>query len=366
MNAVLPISILVIEDDDDVRQTLGDIVELNGYRLLTAPDGEAGLAIARRENPALIITDIAMPRMDGFALLAALRADTALRPLPVIIITAKVDRAATRLGMELGADDFITKPFTEDEVLHSIKTRLEKKDLLDELDAFAHTVAHDLRNPLASLGGRLELMEMMLGKADEATLRQHLNAATNAAFRLGTIIDELLLLSGVRRQPVVPGPLDMGAIVTEAVDRLENLLQKQSARIEQPATWPVAVGHAPWVVEVWTNYLSNAAKYSGPNPVISLGGELRPDGRSARFWVQDHGPGVDAATQAKLFVPFSRISTGRASGHGLGLSIVRRILDKLGGTVGVESEPGAGARFWFELPIATPVSALPSAKSTAP
>lgn len=356
MNPPRALSVLVIEDDENVRQTLADIVELNGYRALAAPDGEAGLAIARRENPALIITDIAMPRMDGFALLAALRADPVLRPMPVIVITAKVDRAATRRGMELGADDFITKPFTEEEVLHSIQARLEKKDLLDELDAFAHTVAHDLKNPLASLGGRLELLEMMLGKADEAALRQHLNAATNAAFRLSTIIDELLLLSGVRRQPVVPAPLDMGTLVADAVDRLESLLQKQSARIEQPAAWPAAVGHAPWVVEVWSNYLSNAAKYGGPNPVIRLGGELRPGGRSTRFWVQDHGPGLDTATQASLFVPFSRISTVRASGHGLGLSIVRRILDKLGGTAGVDSAPGAGARFWFELP-ASPASA---------
>lgn len=366
MNQARPIAILVIEDDADVRRTLADIVELNGYRPLVAADGAEGLAIARREHPTLIITDIAMPVMDGFQLLAALHADPALRTIPVIIITAKVDRAATRRGMELGADDFITKPFTEEEVLHSIQARLEKKDLLDELDAFAHTVAHDLKNPLATLGGRLELAGLMLGKTDEAAIRQHLAAATSAAFRLSTIIDELLVLSGVRRQAVVPQPLDMGTIATEAADRLESLLQQQGARLEKPAAWPAAVGHAPWVVEVWSNYLSNAAKYSGPQPVITLGGELRRDGRTARFWVQDRGPGLDAAAQAKLFVPFSRISTVRAGGHGLGLSIVRRILDKLGGAAGVESAPGAGARFWFELPTAATASSHPFANPPTP
>jgi two-component system sensor histidine kinase/response regulator len=245
-------------------------------------------------------------------------------------------------------------------VLHSIRTRLEKKELLDELDAFAHTVAHDLKNPLATLGGRLELAGMMLGKVDEDAIRQHLTAATNAAFRLSSIIDELLILAGVRRQPVVPLPLDMGAVAGEAMERLEKLLQENSARIERPAAWPPAVGHAPWIAEVWSNYLSNAAKYSGPKPVISLGGELKPDGRTSRFWVQDHGPGLDAAARAKLFVPFTRISTIRASGHGLGLSIVRRILDKLGGAAGVESEPGKGVRFWFELPAAAPAPANPA------
>jgi two-component system sensor histidine kinase/response regulator len=353
-------SVLIIEDDEAVRLTLADILELGGYRVLGEGDGARGLARARADRPSVIITDLAMPVMDGFQLLAALHADPVLRTTPVIIISAKMDRIANRHAMELGADDFITKPFTEEEVLHSIQARLEKKELLDELDAFAHTVAHDLKNPLATLGGRLELAEMQLGRADEATIRQHLTAAMNASFRLSAIIDELLVLAGVRRQPVAVQPLDMPALVAESTDRLENLLQQSSAQIELPASWPPAFGHGPWIVEVWTNYLSNAAKYSGPNPVISLGGELSPDGRTARFWVQDHGPGIDAATQDKLFVPFNLITTIRASGHGLGLSIVRRILDKLGGRAGVESAPGAGARFWFELPAVAPAPANPN------
>jgi signal transduction histidine kinase len=257
-----------------------------------------------------------------------------------------------RQGMELGAADFITKPFTESEVLHSIATRLEKKELLDELDAFAHTVAHDLKNPLATVTGRLDLLGMVLGKADEATLRHHLGEAMKSATRLTGIIDELLVLAGVRRQTVVPRPLDMAAIVTEALDRLESLLKQQKARIEQPAAWPEAVGHAPWIVQVWVNYISNAAKYGGPQPLIRLGVETSADGRTLRAWVEDSGPGLDEAARALMFVPFTRISTVRASGHGLGLSIVRRIVEKLGGKVGVESRPGTGSRFWFELPTA--------------
>lgn len=352
--------ILVIDDDAAVRQILADMLELNGYEVVKAGNGLEGLAAARRDAPAIIITDVAMPGMTGFDLLEAFRKDPELRTIPVIVISAYVDRPAIRRGMELGAADFITKPFTEAEVMHSIAARLEKLELLNELDAFAHTVAHDLKNPLGTLNGRLHLLGVKLGSGDEAALRRELEEAQNSANRLNEIIEELLVLTGVRRLNVTPAALDMQAIVTEAIDRLDELLRRHGAKINLPDRWPAAFGHTPWIIEVWVNYLSNAAKYGGPKPMLTLGGETNPDGRNARFWVQDNGPGLDAASRAKMFVPFSHISTVRASGHGLGLSIVRRIIEKLGGAVGVDSTPGAGARFWFELPTAVkPRSAPP-------
>jgi two-component system sensor histidine kinase/response regulator len=355
--------ILIIEDDEPVRQTLADMVELNSYEAVTAPDGMTGFAAAKNSAPSLIITDIAMPGMTGFELLEQFRRDENLRTIPVIVISAKIERAAMRRGMELGAADFITKPFTEDEVMHSIAARLEKKELVDELDAFAHTVAHDLRNPLATLFGRMELLTMQVGRVDEATLRHHLTEATASARRLNDIIEELLVLAGVRRQTMQPTVLDSAAITHEAVDRLESLIKQQEAVIRLPDSWPIAVGHAPWVIEVWANFISNAAKYGGPKPLITLGGEACADGKSARFWVQDRGPGLDENGRAQMFVPFTRISAVRTKGFGLGLSIVRRIVEKLEGKVGVESSPGAGARFWFELPSSLPPEPL---KSSAP
>jgi len=360
MNPTPQPKILVIEDDDTVRQTLADILALNGYQPVTARNGTEGLAAAKSEAPAVIITDLAMPGTNGFELLEAFRHDPELRAVPVIVITASVDRAATRRGMELGASDFITKPFTEDEVLHSIAARLEKVDLLNELDAFAHTVAHDLKNPLGTLTGRLHLLGVKLGSADPDVLRHELAEAQNSANRLNEIIEELLVLTGVRRQNVNPESLDMQAIVTEAIDRLDEMLRRYAVRISLPDQWPAAFGHAPWIIEVWVNYLSNAAKYGGPSPQITLGGTASADGRSVRYWVQDRGPGLKEGAKQSLFVPFARISTIRASGHGLGLSIVRRIVEKLDGQVGVDSTPGAETRFWFELPTAVkPRSAAP-------
>jgi signal transduction histidine kinase len=349
MNSLSNTTILVIDDDAAVRQTLIDLLEMNGFRTVFAVNGDDGLIAARSEAPSLIITDVSMPGMTGFELLEIFRADPELRTIPVIVISANVDRVTTRRGMELGAADFITKPFTEDEVIHSVATRLEKKDLLDELDAFAHTVAHDLKNPLCTLGGRIELATMMVGKSDDETLRNHLTEAVHSAHRLATIIEELLVLAGVRRQAVVPVPVDMGVIVSEAIDSLDGLLKHHAVQIEIPAAWPAAIGHAPWIAHVWVNYISNAVKYAGPGKIV-LGAETSADGGIARFWVQDSGPGLDENARKKMFVPFTRLSDAKARGNGLGLSIVRRIIEKLGGKVGVESSPGAGSRFWFQLP----------------
>jgi signal transduction histidine kinase len=112
------------------------------------------------------------------------------------------------------------------------------------------------------------------------------------------------------------------------------------------------LGHGPWIAEVWSNYLSNAVKYGGQPPRIQLGADLVAERARVRFWVQDNGPGLTPEQQAALFQPFARVTETRVKGHGLGLSIVRRIAEKLGGNAGVESQPGAGSRFWFELPAA--------------
>lgn len=349
-----PSKILIVEDDEAVRITLNDLLSLNGFQTIEARDGIEGLDLARRECPACILSDVAMPGLDGYELLRALRADDALRSIPVILLTAKTDRAATRHGMELGADDYITKPFTEDEIIRSIRARLEKKELLDELDAFAHTVAHDLRGPLATLTGRLELMELTHETSDGQNRRHQIEEAIRSARRLNAIIEDLLVLSGVRRQTRPPAPLEMAGIVREALDRIDDLVRRTEAQVSLATTWPSALGHAPWIVHVWANYLSNAAKYAGPRAQITVGHSPSPNSARIRFWVADRGPGIEKDIGNRLFAPFTSIPSSRVTGHGLGLSIVRRIIEKLGGCVGFDSTPGQGSCFWFELPIAPP------------
>ena len=113
-------------------------------------------------------------------------------------------------------------------------------------------------------------------------------------------------------------------------------------------TWPTAWGHPPWIEAVWSNYISNGLKYGGSPPHLQLGASQQTDGM-VRFWIKDNGPGLSPVQQAKLFVPLNRLHKDRAKGHGLGLSIVRRIVQHLGGKVGVESQLGEGSVFYFEL-----------------
>jgi signal transduction histidine kinase len=162
----------------------------------------------------------------------------------------------------------------------------------------------------------------------------------------------LLLLASVRKiDEVERDALDMTMIVHEAQERLRDMLAESQAVVTVPDHWPLAFGYGPWVEEVWANYISNAIKYGGVPPRVELGAEMLTDGR-VRFWVRDNGKGLTPEERAQLFTLFTRLDKVRARGHGLGLSIVRRIVEKLSGEVGVESEVGQGSRFSFILPAA--------------
>jgi signal transduction histidine kinase len=222
----------------------------------------------------------------------------------------------------------------------------------EELNAFNHTVAHDLKNPLSILIGFAEVLAQDYGEGDDEVLAQGIKVILENGRRMENIIRELLLLAEVRQlDEVAIEPLNMASIIVETRNRLSNLIAEYRAKITVPAAWPTAVGHRPWVEEIWVNYLSNAIKYGGSPPKVELGAMVQSDGM-IRFWVRDNGKGISKEDQRRIFVPFTKLQQVNTSGHGLGLSIVQRITSKLGGTVGVESDPGAGSLFWFTLPMA--------------
>jgi hypothetical protein len=145
----------------------------------------------------------------------------------------------------------------------------------------------------------------------------------------------------------------MSEIIQQVEDRLTHLFKQYNGKLEKTNTWPLAVGYAPWVAEIWTNYLSNALKYGGRPPHITIGSTLQSD-KKIRFWVQDNGNGLPEEAKNKLFNPFTRLADNMdvAEGHGLGLAIVKRIVKKLGGEIGVESCIEKGSLFYFTLPAA--------------
>lgn len=237
-----------------------------------------------------------------------------------------------------------------EEQLRQYALQLEARN--EELDAFAHTVAHDLRGLVALIVGYAEMLEWNLPAFSKDALREHLRSIARSGHKMAEILEALLLLATVRSQEVETQPLDMASIVSEALSRLQGLVEQSGAEIILPSAWPAALGYAPWVEEVWYNYISNAIKYGGQPPRLELGADFPPDAPGMiRFWVRDNGPGLTPEEQSRLFVPFARLSS-EERGHGLGLSIVKRIVEKLGGQVGVESAPGQGSRFSFTLPAA--------------
>jgi two-component system sensor histidine kinase/response regulator len=175
-----------------------------------------------------------------------------------------------------------------------------------------------------------------------------------------SIVEELLVLSSVTREEIETTPVAMSAVLEQALFRLEGLRQAYDGEIIMPSAWPVCLGHAPWVEEVWVNYLSNGIKYGGRPYRLEIGATHQDDGMVC-FWVCDNGEGIPLEQIDDIFVEFTRLNQARAQGHGLGLSIVKRIVEKLGGTVGVSCPPPqtsikgpveqkSGCYFYFTLP----------------
>jgi signal transduction histidine kinase len=258
-----------------------------------------------------------------------------------------VYRAVLETGLEKPYDILFRQLKHNENILFQNTVELRARN--EELDAYAHTVAHDLKDPIATLSITAEVLKD--ASLDESERRQSVEYIQELAQRMSNIVNELLQLSEVRQADVPVEALDMRAIVEAAMQRLQELVQDRRADIQLPAAWPAALGHAPWVEEVWVNYLSNAIRYGGTPPQVIIGADLQAGGMR-RFWVRDNGQGLTPAQQDILFRPFTRIDRSASHGHGLGLSIVYRIIKKLGGKVGVESIPGEGATFYFTLPSA--------------
>lgn len=220
----------------------------------------------------------------------------------------------------------------------------------EELDAYAHTVAHNLKNPLAVIIAAADVINEV-ANLTRKELKEFLLQIKTTAFEMDNIIDNLLLLSEVRKVESPIEPVDMGKVVEHVRDRLTYLIKECRGKLIFPKSWPTSLGYGPWTEEVWTNYISNALKYAGPSPCIELGATLQPDGM-IRFWTRDHGPGLPPEARSCLFTPFTQLRKANKVGHGLGLSIVLRIVEKLNGQVGVESEVGKGSLFYFNLPAA--------------
>jgi signal transduction histidine kinase len=394
----MQIKIMAVDDEPKlerlIRQLFRREIRRQELGFSFAENGQEALELLRSDPKIdVVLTDINMPQMDGLTLLKKLKElKGTLNPvLTSIIVSAYNDMGNIRRAMNAGAFDFVTKPLDLNDLratlektvkhIQFLKKIIAQKELAQlalrraneeleqrvqertaelmqanqalkasnaELDAFSHTVAHDLKNPIAGILMSADMIIENFAELEEEELLEFVEFIQRSGDKAKTIIEELLLLSGIRKAEVILEALNMAEILAEVESRLRPMIKKYEAELIIPLTWPVVVGHAPWIEQVWFNYLSNGIKYGGSPPRLELGASKMHE--AIRFWLRDNGAGIAKEAQASLFSEFTRLDTAEIEGTGLGLSIVKRIVNKLGGQVGVESNIGQGSEFYFTLP----------------
>ncbi len=345
---------------DDVPENLGMLFEflaIHAYEVLVAEGGDDALEIALHQQPDVILLDVMMPDIDGFEVCRRLKNDPRTQAIPIIFMTALTETENRLEGFKVGGVDYVSKPFQQQEVLARVRShmalyRLQRslQEKNQQLDAFAHTAAHDLKSPLHiiySLGqGSYDNYREKLKPED----RRDFSRLLELTLKSSDIVDSLLLLASTSKtQELHLDSVDMGMVFGKAEKRLHEMLDIYQAELLKPEKWVFIIGYPGWLEEVWVNLLTNALKYGGQPPRVEVGFDLEEN--QARFWIKDNGPGLTPEQQGKLFTPFTRLHQVQTGGHGLGLSIVQRIVTRLGGQVGVESG-GQGSLFSFTLPAA--------------
>ncbi len=221
-----------------------------------------------------------------------------------------------------------------------------------ELDAYAHTIAHDLKAPLGQIIGYAHLLNTRPNMTLDDEANDYLEQIQFSVVGMTRMIDQLLFIAQLRGADNLPTQVEVEQTVYLALERFRKAISDRGILIEIASQLPTACGHEVWIEEVFANLIGNAVKYIGddnPAPTIRVSG--RVDGDYARYEVHDNGIGIAPEDRARLFQMFSRLNPTQGDGLGLGLSIVSRIIHRLGGSLGIDSD-GQGSRFWFTLPTA--------------
>jgi signal transduction histidine kinase len=356
----MPATILIVDDTPANLSVLVDTLAEAGYNLMVAEDGEDALAQTRRTQPDLILLDVMMPGLDGFETCRRFKAQAGTRDIPVIFMTALTDTAEKIRAFTAGAVDYITKPIQHDEALARIGTHLTIRRLQHELqqqlalkERFMRIAGHDLRNPLC-----LILMSGELARRKGATpaVAEYLESIHSSAREMRRIIDTFLNV----RKPgdEARGPMDradLNLVAAAVVAQNEPAAERKSVALalELPEILPLARADAGNTYQALSNYVSNAIKFHPPGGRIVI--RTGATATHLRAEVQDQGPGVAPAERAGLFHEYARLSprpTGGEESTGLGLSIVKELIEAEGGRVGAEFPAAGGSIFWFEVPIA--------------
>ncbi len=366
--------ILVIEDEDLLRDEVLEWLNFEGYHPLGAENGKVGIALLQREKPDLIICDITMPELDGYSVLleAHAKAETAL--IPFIIVTARASHEDIRKGMELGADDYITKPFTRLELLHAVQARLVRKDLQEgeyqqQLRQMQLTLdrtqerhllrakllamfSHDFDGPISSILITSGLLRTFSDDMDRATLLEHIERIDSSARLLQQMREDIMIVAQIETGTIKRNPEFL--IPAQFVERIINVFKAvhgdnyQIIVVDQTRQ-PINID-ARLFRQITANLISNAMKYSPNGAEIRI--TLTATAGQLSLSVSDQGIGIPLEEQSLLFEPFHRCSNvGNTGGSGLGLTIVNHAVKICNGSLRLQSEVGIGTTITVSLPI---------------
>ncbi len=358
--------ILVIEDTPAMRDLIVDTLSSHHFDCVAADDGLAGVEAARRLHPDLVICDIHMPRMDGYGVLEAIRSEASMSTMPFIFLSGAAERVNIRRGMELGADDYLTKPFTIQELIASVTAQFEKQatiqrqadQRLEELRGnITMALPHELRTPL---NGILGLSSMLLEDGDNMTpheIKENLQFIHQSANRLHRLIENFLVYSQIELMMLDPdreAKLRLGNPV-----RVEGMLSGWAGEVAAgrgragdlrlnllPAICAVPADSLKKIV---TELLDNAFKFSSEGQPVSV--EAFNDNSKLILRLTDQGRGFspDQIARVGAHMQFDR-KYYEQQGAGLGLIIAKRLTDLHGGKFDVQSEPLTQTTVSLELP----------------
>lgn len=366
--------VLVIEDETAVRANILQILDSGGYVGIGADNGCAGLETAQHERPDLILCDIMMPDLDGYAVLRALRQDARTAAIPLIFLTAKVERQDVRQGMALGADDYVTKPFRRLELLQAISARLQRREELlqqaeRQIKALRASInlafPHELRTALTGILGFAELISTHSNILELADLAEMGRAIYESTGRLQHLLEnflvyarlELLAADAAQAAALRQERLAHAGQVVRTITESKAQTLGRTGDVEVTTVECAAAISSAYFYKLCEELIDNAFKYSAPGAAVKVSASVLAD--YLRLTIADQGRGMSAQQIADVgaYVQFDRQSFER-QGVGLGLIIAKRLAEMHGGWLHIESEAGAGTTVSVALPLAPEAAAL--------
>lgn len=359
--------ILVIEDEIGVRDSLVDILNAEDYIVDSATNGEEGLRQIREFHPDLVICDIMMPVLDGYGVLEQVRRNPALATLPFVFLTAKAERQDFRSGMDLGADDYLTKPFTHDDLLRMIHTRLGAQTAAEEktrqhLDALRASIStalpRELGDPMRevlTLSATLIEQAATLPPEKVLTLAKAIHRSAQRTARLTQNVMLFAKLERLRPESLTHDHLDRYYTdrADEVILEVATILAQDYLREEdldiflEPMAMPMSEVQLRKVCE---ELIDNAFKFSRPGTPIKIFGSQ--DHNMVTLYIIDYGQGLTPEQMAQMgaYLQFDGASE-TSQGTGLGLTIAKRLVELHQGEVIIESIPGRQTIVRVALPL---------------